>query len=67
MSGLSDQAAEGPRVWHYDGRSALRREAVLAVAAPAGGGCVLRLRGGRELAAAEAAAVAVGLLAESGA
>ena len=41
----------------------VRPEAVLAVAAPAGGGCVLRLRGGRELAATEAAAVAVGLLA----
>lgn len=40
----------------------VRPEAVLAVAAPAEGGCVLRLRGGRELAAAEAAAVAVGLL-----
>jgi len=41
----------------------VRPGAVLAVAAPAEGGCVLRLRGGRELAAAEAAAVAVGLLA----
>ena len=41
----------------------VRPEAVLAVSAPAGGGCVLRLRGGRELAATEAAAVAVGLLA----
>ncbi len=44
----------------------VRPEAVLAVAAPAGGGCVLRLRGGRELAATEAAAVAVGLLAGNG-
>ncbi len=41
----------------------VRPEAVLAVAAPAAGGCVLRLRGGRELTVAEAAAVAVGLLA----
>lgn len=42
----------------------VRPGAVLAIAAPSGGGCVLRLRGGRELAAAEAAAVAAGLLAE---
>jgi hypothetical protein len=41
----------------------VRPEAVLAVVAPAEGGCVLRLRGGRELAATEAAAVALGLLA----
>lgn len=44
----------------------VRPEAVLTVAAPAEGGCVLRLRGGRELTAAEAAAVAVGLLAGDG-
>lgn len=44
----------------------VRPPAVLAVAAPPEGGCVLRLRGGRELAAAEAAAVAVGLLAGTG-
>jgi hypothetical protein len=44
----------------------VRPEAVLAVVAPAEGGCVLRLRGGRELAATEAAAVAVGLLAGDG-
>ena len=41
----------------------VRSGAVLAVAAPVEGGCVLRFRGGRELAATEAAAVAVGLLA----
>lgn len=41
----------------------VRPHAVLAVAAPSEGGCVLRLRGGRELAATEAAAVAAGLLA----
>jgi hypothetical protein len=44
----------------------VRPGAVLAAAAPAEGGCMLRLRGGRELAAAEAAAVAVGLLAAAG-
>lgn len=41
----------------------VRAAAVLAVSAPPEGGCVLRFRGGRELPAAEAAAVAVGLLA----
>ena len=30
MSARSEVEAEGPRVWHYDGRSALRREAALA-------------------------------------
>jgi hypothetical protein len=44
----------------------VRPEAVLAVVAPAEGGCLLRLRGGRELAATEAAVVAVGLFAGAG-
>jgi hypothetical protein len=61
LSGMARLSRAGTQQGVY-----VRPEAVLAVLAPAGGGCVLRLRGGRELAAAEAAAVAVGLLAGSG-
>lgn len=59
LSGLARLSQAGTQQGLY-----VRSGAVLAVAAPADGGCVLRLRGGRELAAADAAAVAAGLLAE---